>query len=160
PASKSLLQGLRALFKKHVKVSTTDVVMSGFRATTAGAEEFYGIEMDMAVAPKGEEGGMRVGEGGGKRESVEYMVQQRPVYQAGTLSGNPLDMAAGLAMLKAIQKPGFYDQLTARVQLLLNGLQAAADAHGIPFTHNSAGSMFGFFFTELKAVNTFRDVAD
>ena len=91
---------------------------------------------------------------------MEYLAPLGPVYQAGTLSGNPLAMAAGLAMLKAIQKPGFYEQLEARVKQMLDGFQAAADKHGIPFTTNSAGSMFGLFFTELSEVTCFKDVAE
>ncbi|WP_286715781.1 glutamate-1-semialdehyde 2,1-aminomutase [Thalassolituus sp. UBA2009] len=160
PPSKSFLQGLRELCTVHGVVLIFDEVMSGFRAALGGAQEYYGIVPDMTCLGKVIGGGLPVGAFGGKREIMEYLAPLGPVYQAGTLSGNPLAMAAGLAMLKAIQKPGFYDQLNARVQLLLNGLQAAADAHNIPFTHNSAGSMFGFFFTELKEVNTFRDVAD
>ena len=144
----------------HGIVLIFDEVMSGFRAALGGAQEYYGIVPDMTCLGKVIGGGLPVGAFGGKREIMEYLAPLGPVYQAGTLSGNPLAMAAGLAMLKAIQKPGFYDQLTARVQLLLNGLQAAADAHGIPFTHNSAGSMFGIFFTELQKVTTYRDVAD
>ena len=160
PPSKSFLQGLRELCTVHGAVLIFDEVMSGFRAALGGAQEYYGIVPDMTCLGKVIGGGLPVGAFGGKREIMEYLAPLGPVYQAGTLSGNPLAMAAGLAMLKAIQKPGFYEQLNARVQLLLNGLQAAADAHGIPFTHNSAGSMFGFFFTALKKVNTFRDVAD
>lgn len=160
PPSKSFLQGLRELCTVHGIVLIFDEVMSGFRAALGGAQEYYGIVPDMTCLGKVIGGGLPVGAFGGRRDIMEYLAPLGPVYQAGTLSGNPLAMAAGLAMLKAIQKPGFYDQLTARVQLLLNGLQDAADAHGIPFTHNSAGSMFGFFFTELKQVNTFRDVAD
>ncbi len=160
PPSKSFLQGLRELCTVHGVVLIFDEVMSGFRAALGGAQEYYSIVPDMTCLGKVIGGGLPVGAFGGKREIMEYLAPLGPVYQAGTLSGNPLAMAAGLAMLKAIQKPGFYDQLNARVQLLLNGLQAAADAHNIPFTHNSAGSMFGFFFTGLKEVNTFRDVAD
>ncbi|MCA6063487.1 glutamate-1-semialdehyde 2,1-aminomutase [Thalassolituus marinus] len=160
PPSKSFLQGLRELCTTHGIVLIFDEVMSGFRAALGGAQEYYGIVPDMTCLGKVIGGGLPVGAFGGKREIMEYLAPLGPVYQAGTLSGNPLAMAAGLAMLKAIQKPGFYEQLSARVQQLLNGLQAAADAHGVPFTHNSAGSMFGFFFTELKEVNTFRDVAD
>lgn len=160
PPSKSFLQGLRELCTVHGVVLIFDEVMSGFRAALGGAQEYYGIVPDMTCLGKVIGGGLPVGAFGGKREIMEYLAPLGPVYQAGTLSGNPLAMAAGLAMLKAIQKPGFYDQLNARVQLLLNGLQAAADAHGIPFTHNSAGSMFGIFFTELQKVTTYRDVAD
>ena len=160
PPEKSFLLGLRELCDVHGIVLIFDEVMSGFRAALGGAQEFYGITPDMTTLGKVIGGGLPVGAFGGKREIMEYLAPLGPVYQAGTLSGNPLAMAAGLAMLKAIQKPGFYDQLSARVQLLLNGIKAAADAHGIPFTYNSAGSMFGMFFTELEKVTCFRDVAD
>lgn len=160
PANKSFLQGLRELCTVHDIVLIFDEVMSGFRASLGGAQEYYGITPDMTCLGKVIGGGLPVGAFGGKREIMEYLAPLGPVYQAGTLSGNPLAMAAGLAMLKAIQKPGFYQQLIARTQQLLAGLQAAADKHGIAFTHNSAGAMFGIFFTELKQVQTFRDVAD
>ena len=160
PPAKSFLQGLRELCTVHGIVLIFDEVMSGFRAALGGAQEYYGIVPDMTTLGKVIGGGLPVGAFGGKREIMEYLSPLGPVYQAGTLSGNPLAMSAGLAMLKAIQQPGVYEQLNARVQQLLNGLQAAADKHGIPFTHNSAGSMFGLFFTELDSVNTFRDVAD
>ena len=160
PPEKSFLLGLRELCDVHGIVLIFDEVMSGFRAALGGAQEYYGITPDMTTLGKVIGGGLPVGAFGGKREIMEYLAPLGPVYQAGTLSGNPLAMAAGLAMLKAIQKPGFYDQLSARVQLLLNGIKAAADAHGIPFTYNSAGSMFGMFFTELEKVTCFRDVAD
>lgn len=160
PPAKSFLQGLRELCTVHGIVLIFDEVMSGFRAALGGAQEYYDIVPDMTTLGKVIGGGLPVGAFGGKREIMEYLSPLGPVYQAGTLSGNPLAMSAGLAMLKAIQQPGVYEQLNARVQQLLNGLQAAADKHGIPFTHNSAGSMFGLFFTELDSVNTFRDVAD
>jgi len=160
PPEKSFLQGLRELCDVHGIVLIFDEVMSGFRAALGGAQEFYDITPDMTTLGKVIGGGLPVGAFGGKREIMEYLAPLGPVYQAGTLSGNPLAMSAGLAMLKAIQKPGFYDQLTARVQLLLNGIKASADAHGIPFTHNSAGSMFGMFFSELEKVTCYRDVAD
>ncbi len=160
PPEKSFLQGLRELCTVHGIVLIFDEVMSGFRAALGGAQEYYGIVPDMTTLGKVIGGGLPVGAFGGKREIMEYLSPLGPVYQAGTLSGNPLAMSAGLAMLKAIQQPGVYEQLNARVQQLLNGLQAAADKHGIPFTHNSAGSMFGLFFTGLQQVKTFRDVTD
>ena len=160
PPSKSFLQGLRELCTVHGIVLIFDEVMSGFRAALGGAQQYYGITPDMTCLGKVIGGGLPVGAFGGKREIMEHLAPLGPVYQAGTLSGNPLAMAAGLAMLKAIQQPGFYQQLNDRVQQLLNGLQAAAEQHGIAFTHNSAGSMFGIFFTELDQVTCFKDVAE
>ena len=160
PSEKSFLQGLRELCTVHGSVLIFDEVMSGFRAALGGAQAHYGITPDMTCLGKIIGGGLPVGAFGGKREIMEHLAPLGPVYQAGTLSGNPLAMAAGLAMLKAIQAPGFHDQLSARVEQLLTGLQAAADKHKVPFTYNKVGAMFGIFFTELKEVKTFRDVAD
>lgn len=160
PSEPSFLQGLRELCTTHGIVLILDEVMSGFRVGQGGAQEHYGITPDLTCLGKIIGGGLPVGAFGGKREIMEHLAPLGPVYQAGTLSGNPLAMAAGLAMLKAIQAPNFYEQLTARVEQLLTGLQAAADKHNVPFTYNKAGAMFGIFFTELKEINTFRDVAD
>lgn len=160
PAEKSFLLGLRELCTVHGIVLIFDEVMSGFRAALGGAQAHYGIKPDMTCLGKIIGGGLPVGAFGGKRAIMEKLAPLGPVYQAGTLSGNPLAMAAGLAMLKAIQAPGFHDQLTQRTQQLLNGLQKLANKHGIGFTHNSVGAMFGIFFTDKKEIRTFRDVAD
>lgn len=160
PGEKSFLQGLSEICTQQGSVLIFDEVMSGFRAALGGAQEYYGITPDMTCLGKIIGGGLPVGAFGGKREIMQHLAPLGPVYQAGTLSGNPLAMAAGLAMLKAIQAPGFHDQLTARVEQLLAGLQAAADKHKVPFTYNKVGAMFGIFFTELKEVKAFRDVAD
>lgn len=160
PGEKSFLQGLSEICTLHGSVLIFDEVMSGFRVALGGAQEYYGITPDMTCLGKIIGGGLPVGAFGGKREIMEYLAPLGPVYQAGTLSGNPLAMAAGLAMLKAIQKPGFHKQLTDRVEQLLAGFKAAADKHGVPFAYNNVGAMFGIFFTELKEVKSFRDVAD
>ncbi|MCH2042076.1 MAG: glutamate-1-semialdehyde 2,1-aminomutase [Saccharospirillaceae bacterium] len=160
PPSKSFLLGLRELCDVHGIVLIFDEVMSGFRVSLGGAQQWYGVTPDMTCLGKVIGGGLPVGAFGGKREIMEYLAPLGPVYQAGTLSGNPLAMAAGLAMLKAIQQPGFYPQLEARVKQMLDGFQAAADKRGIPFSSNSAGSMFGLFFTELDEVTCFKDVAE
>ncbi|MFY9179402.1 MAG: glutamate-1-semialdehyde 2,1-aminomutase [Venatoribacter sp.] len=160
PADKSFLQGLRELCTVHGIVLIFDEVMSGFRASLGGAQAHYGITPDMTCLGKVIGGGLPVGAFGGKREIMEKLAPLGPVYQAGTLSGNPLAMAAGLAMLKAIQAPSFHTDITAKVEKLLAGLQQAADKHGIAFTSNHVGGMFGIFFTELKQVKTYRDVAD
>jgi glutamate-1-semialdehyde 2,1-aminomutase len=160
PPARSFLQGLRELCDVHGIVLIFDEVMSGFRVALGGAQAYYNIVPDMTCLGKVIGGGLPVGAFGGKRAIMECLAPLGPVYQAGTLSGNPLAMAAGLAMLKEIQKPGMYEQLTARVDQMLTGFKAAADKHGIPFTCNKAGSMFGLFFTELQQVQCFRDVAD
>lgn len=160
PPSKSFLLGLRELCDVHGIVLIFDEVMSGFRVSLGGAQQWYGVTPDMTCLGKVIGGGLPVGAFGGKREIMEYLAPLGPVYQAGTLSGNPLAMAAGLAMLKAIQQPGFYPQLEARVRQMLDGFQAAADKRGVPFSSNSAGSMFGLFFTELDEVTCFKDVAE
>lgn len=160
PAEKSFLQGLRELCTVHGIVLIFDEVMSGFRASLGGAQAHYGITPDMTCLGKIIGGGLPVGAFGGKREIMEYLAPLGPVYQAGTLSGNPLAMAAGLAMLKAIQAPGIYEQLAARTEQLLTGLQTIADKHNVPFTYNKVGAMFGIFFTEKKDIRTYRDVAD
>jgi glutamate-1-semialdehyde 2,1-aminomutase len=160
PPNKSFLQGLRELCDVHGIVLIFDEVMSGFRVALGGAQAYYDIVPDMTCLGKVIGGGLPVGAFGGKRAIMECLSPLGPVYQAGTLSGNPLAMAAGLAMLKEIQRDGVYEQLNARVDQLLEGFQAAADQHGIPFTFNKAGSMFGLFFTELDKVENFRQVAD
>ncbi|MBM95910.1 MAG: glutamate-1-semialdehyde-2,1-aminomutase [Oceanospirillaceae bacterium] len=160
PPSKSFLQGLRELCDVHGIVLIFDEVMSGFRVALGGAQEHYGITPDMTCLGKVIGGGLPVGAFGGKREIMEHLAPLGPVYQAGTLSGNPLAMAAGLAMLKAIQKDGVYEQLNARVDQMLTGFEAAAKKHGVAFTTNRAGSMFGLFFTELDKVENFQQVAN
>ncbi|MDO6680967.1 MULTISPECIES: glutamate-1-semialdehyde 2,1-aminomutase [unclassified Oceanobacter] len=160
PPAKSFLQGLRELCDVHGIVLIFDEVMSGFRVALGGAQAYYDIVPDMTCLGKVIGGGLPVGAFGGKRAIMECLAPLGPVYQAGTLSGNPLAMAAGLAMLKEIQHDGVYEQLTARVDQMLDGFKAAAIKHQIPFTFNKAGSMFGLFFTELDKVENFRQVAD
>jgi glutamate-1-semialdehyde 2,1-aminomutase len=160
PPAKEFLQALRDVCDQTGAVLIFDEVMSGFRASLTGAQGFYGIQPDLTTLGKVIGGGLPVGAFGGKREIMEYLAPIGPVYQAGTLSGNPLAMAAGLAMLNNIQQPGLYEQLSSRVETLCQGFQAAADKHGIPFTTNNAGSMFGFFFTEAKQVSSFAQVCE
>lgn len=160
PSEKSFLQGLRELCTAHGIVLIFDEVMSGFRAALGGAQEHFGITPDMTCLGKVIGGGLPVGAFGGKREIMEHLAPLGPVYQAGTLSGNPLAMAAGLAMLKAIQEPNFHLKLDARVEQLLGGLKTMAKKHDIPFTTNNVGGMFGIFFTEKEQIRTYRDVAD
>jgi glutamate-1-semialdehyde 2,1-aminomutase len=158
PPENGFLQGLRELCDVHGIVLIFDEVMCGFRAAKGGAQEVYGVIPDMTTLGKVIGGGMPVGAFGGKKEIMEYLAPLGPVYQAGTLSGNPIAMAAGLAMLNAISKPGFYDMLTAKTQTLCQGLEALAQAHNIGLTTNQVGSMFGIFFSEEKNIRRFAQV--
>lgn len=158
PPETGFLQGLRELCDVHGIVLIFDEVMCGFRAAKGGAQEVYGVVPDMTTLGKVIGGGMPVGAFGGKKEIMQHLAPLGPVYQAGTLSGNPIAMAAGFAMLEAISKPGFYDALTTKTENLCQGLEALAEKHGIPFTTNQVGSMFGFFFSEEKNIRRFAQV--
>jgi len=116
------------------------------------------LDADLITLGKVIGGGMPVGAFGGKRKVMEQIAPLGPVYQAGTLSGNPVAMAAGLATLALMTRPGFHDELFAKTTQLVEGLQARADAAGIPMTTNHVGSMFGVFFTEEKAVTNYQQV--
>jgi glutamate-1-semialdehyde 2,1-aminomutase len=158
PPEQGFLEGLREECTKYGIVLIFDEVMCGFRAAKGGAQEVYKVIPDMTTLGKVIGGGMPVGAFGGKREIMEHLAPLGPVYQAGTLSGNPIAMAAGKAMLDAISAPGFYDDLTAKTKKLCSGLEALAESHKIPFTTNQVGSMFGFFFSEEKNISRFEQV--
>tara|TARA_R110000868_G_scaffold380784_1_gene646879 strand:- start:53941 stop:55224 length:1284 start_codon:yes stop_codon:yes gene_type:complete len=158
PAKKAFLQGLRDLCDKYGAVLIFDEVMTGFRITQGGAQQYYDIKPDLTCLGKVIGGGLPVGAFGGKRDIMEYIAPLGPVYQAGTLSGNPVSMTAGLATLEGTQAAGFYDKLGDHTQQLSNGLQAIADKHHIPFTTNQVHSMFGFFFTDIEKIESFADV--
>ncbi|HEX7341920.1 MAG TPA: glutamate-1-semialdehyde 2,1-aminomutase [Rhodanobacteraceae bacterium] len=146
PPVEGFLQGLRDLCTAHGAVLIFDEVMTGFRVAMGGAQARYGVTPDLTTFGKIIGGGMPVGCYGGRRDLMRQIAPTGPVYQAGTLSGNPVAMAAGLAMLELIQAPGFYATLAARTTRLTNGLQAIADTAGVPFTTNQVGGMFGLFF--------------
>ncbi|MEJ2360846.1 MAG: glutamate-1-semialdehyde 2,1-aminomutase [Gammaproteobacteria bacterium] len=150
---------LREVCDQHGSVLIFDEVMTGFRVALGGAQQIYNIRPDLTTLGKVIGGGMPVGAFGGKREIMEQIAPTGPVYQAGTLSGNPVAMAAGLKTLELISQPGFYESLTQRTAQLLQGLQAAADQAGIPFTTNQVGAMFGFFFSEDKPISRFQQVS-
>jgi glutamate-1-semialdehyde 2,1-aminomutase len=150
PPKDGYLQALRELCTQHGALLIFDEVMTGFRVALGGAQAHYGIKPDLTCFGKVIGGGMPVGAYGGRRDLMEQVAPAGPVYQAGTLSGNPVAMAAGLAMLELIQAPGFYDALAARTVKLTDGIAAAAKKHGIPFSVNHVGAMFGLFFTEAK----------
>jgi glutamate-1-semialdehyde 2,1-aminomutase len=154
PPRAGYLQGLRELCTRHGALLIFDEVMTGFRVALGGAQQLYGIAPDLSTFGKVIGGGMPVGAYGGRRDIMERVAPSGPIYQAGTLSGNPVAMAAGLAMLEVIQTPGFYKELERKTQLLTDGLLAVAIDAGVPFSVNRVCGMFGLFFIAQK-VETF-----
>lgn len=154
PPVPGFLQGLRQLCDQYGSVLIFDEVMTGFRVAAGGAQQLYGITPDLTTLGKIIGGGMPVGAFGGSRTIMEKLAPLGPIYQAGTLSGNPVAMAAGLATLELMSEPGFHDRLAANTQHLCAGLVAAADKAGISLTANHVGGMFGIFFTD-KAVHCY-----
>ena len=151
------LKAMRELTTKHGAVLIFDEVMTGFRVGLTSAQGLYGIKPDLSTFGKVVGGGMPLGAFGGKREIMEQIAPLGPVYQAGTLSGNPIATAAGLATLKLIQAPGFYEALTAKTKALCDGLVAAAKIHGVAFAAQNIGGMFGLYFAE-KCPGTYDEV--
>ncbi len=150
PPRDGYLQHLRALCTQYGTVLIFDEVMTGFRVALGGAQAHYGITPDLTTFGKIIGGGMPVGAYGGRRELMSQIAPAGPIYQAGTLSGNPVAMAAGLAMLELVQEPGFHDRLSAASARLCAGLEAAAAEAGVAVTTNQVGAMFGLFFTDQK----------
>ncbi len=140
------LQHLRQLCNQYGAVLIFDEVMTGFRVALGGAQEHFGVTPDLSTFGKIIGGGMPVGAYGGKRELMSQVAPAGPIYQAGTLSGNPVAMAAGLATLELIQAPDFYSQLEASTERLIEGLEEAANAAGLPFSTTQVGGMFGLYF--------------
>lgn len=159
PPEDGFLQTLREVCDESGAVLIFDEVMCGFRVGLTGAQGRYGITPDLTTFGKVIGGGMPVGAFGGKREVMEHIAPLGPVYQAGTLSGNPIAMSAGLKTLQLISENGFFESLEAKTKQLVDGLQQAADEAGIPFTTNQVGGMFGFFFTEEKNIRRYAQVA-
>ncbi len=158
PASPEFLECLRKLCEQHGSVLIFDEVMSGFRVALGGAQSVYGITPDLTILGKVIGGGMPVGAFGGKSGIMDHIAPDGPVYQAGTLSGNPVAMAAGYTTLNLISTAGFFEDLADKVRLLLDGVLAAAEEHGIAMSTNSMGGMFGLFFTEVEQVVNFEQV--
>ena len=158
PPAPGFLEGLREACDKHGVVLIFDEVMTGFRVALGGAQAHYGVTPDLSTFGKIIGGGMPVGCFGGKRAIMERIAPLGPVYQAGTLSGNPLAMAAGLTTLRLISRPGFHAELSDYTSRLLQGLQERADAAGIPFVTTQAGGMFGLYFSGADDIVTFEDV--
>lgn len=158
PPAVGFLEGLRALCDQYGVVLIFDEVMTGFRVALGGAQGYYNITPDLSTFGKIVGGGMPVGCFGGKRAIMECVAPLGPVYQAGTLSGNPLAMAAGLTTLKLISRDGFYDELTEYTRRLLNGLEVRAAAAGVPFITTQVGGMFGLYFSSAERIASFEDV--
>tara|TARA_R110002095_G_scaffold986_1_gene4876 strand:- start:2144 stop:3442 length:1299 start_codon:yes stop_codon:yes gene_type:complete len=156
PPIPGFLETLREQCDQSGALLIIDEVMTGFRLGLQGAQGYYGVKADLTTLGKVIGGGMPVGAFGGRRDVMEQIAPLGPVYQAGTLSGNPVAMAAGLAQLEQISQPGFYEPLFARTDALVAGMRERAAKAGIPFTTNHVGSMFGFFFTETKQVVNFQ----
>ncbi len=155
PPLDGYLQGLRDLCDQHGVLLVFDEVMTGFRVALGGAQALYGITPDLSTFGKVIGGGMPVGAFGGKREYMELVAPSGPVYQAGTLSGNPVAMAAGLATLDQITVPGFYEALGEKTRMLTEGVQAEADFFGVPFTTTQVGGMFGLYFSGAEQIINF-----
>ncbi|MBL4569575.1 MAG: glutamate-1-semialdehyde 2,1-aminomutase [Alcanivorax sp.] len=158
PPTKAFLQALRQYCDDHGSVLIFDEVMTGFRVALGGAQALYDVTPDMTTLGKIIGGGMPVGAFGGKKAIMEHLAPLGPVYQAGTLSGNPVAMAAGLTTLNLLSEPGFHEALTEKTTRLLDGMTAAAHAEGVAFTTAQAGAMFGLFFTDQSRISSFADV--
>lgn len=158
PPKNGFLQGLRELCDQYGALFIIDEVMTGFRVALAGAQTYYGVTPDLTTLGKVIGGGMPVGAVGGKKTIMQYLAPTGPVYQAGTLSGNPIAMAAGLACLNELKKAGNEQRLNTLTEKLCQGLKTAADKHGVPFVVNQVGGMFGIFFTEQPQVTSYAEV--
>ncbi|MBL4772303.1 MAG: glutamate-1-semialdehyde 2,1-aminomutase [Alcanivoracaceae bacterium] len=152
------LQGMRDLCDKYGSILIFDEVMTGFRVALGGAQELYGITPDLSTFGKVIGGGLPVGAFGGRKDIMSHIAPLGPVYQAGTLSGNPVAMTAGSAMLDIISTEGFYSNLSAKTESLVTGLNEIATANKVPFHTVNVGGMFGMFFTEQSHINSFDDL--
>ncbi len=156
PPEPGFLEGLRELCTRHGALLIFDEVMTGFRVALGGAQALYGINPDLTALGKVIGGGLPVGAYGGRAEYMDRLAPDGPVYQACTFAGNPVTLAAGLANLDEISRPGFYETLTARTRRLAEGLKERARQAGVPLAVNAVGGMFGFFFTAEPQVTCFR----
>jgi glutamate-1-semialdehyde 2,1-aminomutase len=158
PPQPGFLETLRDVCDQSGAVLIFDEVMTGFRVGLQGAQGYYRVTPDLTTLGKVIGGGMPVGAFGGKREIMACLAPSGPVYQAGTLSGNPVAMAAGLKTLELISVPGFFEDLTKKTEKLTQGMKARAESAGVALTTNSVGGMFGLFFTGQPEVSTFAQV--
>jgi glutamate-1-semialdehyde 2,1-aminomutase len=160
PPAPGFLETLRAHCTEHGSVLIFDEVMTGFRVALGGAQSVYGVTPDLTTLGKVIGGGLPVGAFGGRKSIMDCIAPNGAVYQAGTLSGSPLAVAAGLAMLQTISTTGFYEILNNKAQQLVAGFSERADAAGVPFTTNQLGGMFGCFFSEADQVSHFSQVME
>ena len=158
PPAEGFLQGLRSFCDQYQSVLIMDEVMTGFRVGPRGAQGLYGIQGDLTTLGKVIGGGLPVGAFGGRGDIMACLAPDGPVYQAGTLSGNPIAMAAGLATLGKVCVGGFFESLSEKTDRLVNGLSDSAERHGVNLTTNKVGAMFGLFFTDRQSVSCFQDV--
>ncbi|WML92193.1 glutamate-1-semialdehyde 2,1-aminomutase [Thiothrix lacustris] len=158
PPVPGFLETLREVCDESGAVLIFDEVMTGFRVALGGAQQLYNVKPDITTLGKIIGGGMPVGAFGGRRDIMEHLSPLGAVYQAGTLSGNPIAMTAGLKMLEIISRENFYAELTSKTTYLLEGLQQAADAAGVAFMTQQVGGMFGLFFTTEARIDTYAQV--
>ncbi|WP_263080472.1 glutamate-1-semialdehyde 2,1-aminomutase [Endozoicomonas sp. Mp262] len=158
PPKPGFLEGLRKVCDDYGSVLIFDEVMTGFRVALGGAQQYYDVKPDLTTLGKIIGGGLPVGAFGGRKDIMEHLAPLGPVYQAGTLSGNPLAMAAGVATLKNLLAPGFHQTLSEKASILLAGLKDKARKVGVPFITSQVGGMFGLFFTEQPSVERFDQV--
>lgn len=159
PPVPGFLQDLRKVCDEYGSVLIFDEVMTGFRVALGGAQSYYNVKPDLTTLGKIVGGGMPVGTFGGKREIMQHIAPLGSVYQAGTLSGNPIAMTAGLATLELISEPGFYEQLSTKTTKFVTNMLALAKAANIPMTGVAVGGMFGLFFTTVESVLHFEQVS-
>jgi glutamate-1-semialdehyde 2,1-aminomutase len=158
PGSAEFLQALREACDAHGSLLIFDEVMSGFRVAAGGAQAVYAITPDLTTLGKVIGGGLPVGAFGGRADIMDQLAPDGPVYQAGTLSGNPVALSAGLATLELVSAAGFFEALMEKTRALTSGLKDAADRAGIPFTTNMAGGMFGLFFSDADEIRSLAQV--
>ncbi|HIO92965.1 MAG TPA: glutamate-1-semialdehyde-2,1-aminomutase [Leucothrix mucor] len=158
PPVDGFLETLREVCDKHGAILIFDEVMTGFRVALGGAQSVYNVKPDLTTLGKIIGGGMPVGAFGGRKDIMQALSPVGPVYQAGTLSGNPIAMAAGLKTLDIISQAGFYDELTAKTEMFVSGMLVAAKKNNISLTSNQVGAMFGLFFTDIEGVKSFSEV--
>ncbi|QIQ21967.1 glutamate-1-semialdehyde 2,1-aminomutase [Zophobihabitans entericus] len=158
PAKPEFLQGLRTLCDQYGALLIIDEVMTGFRVALGGAQDYYNIRPDLTCLGKIIGGGMPVGAFGGRADIMQQLAPTGPIYQAGTLSGNPIAMAAGYECLTQLTQTGVYEQLNELTEMLCNGLRQVAQEYNIPMVINNVGAMFGIFFTNRPEVVTYQDV--
>ena len=158
PGNQEFLNTLRELCNKHQSVLIFDEVMTGFRVALGGAQSIFNITPDITILGKIIGGGMPVGAFGGKENIMNHIAPDGPIYQAGTLSGNPVAMSAGLATLNLISSKDFFNSLEYKTKILVDGITKSAEKIGVPLAMNYVGGMFGLFFTNEKTIDSFEKV--